>query len=57
MGAHARSSLDKQWWYINVRRLLLFVDKSIEEGMQWVVSGPNDEPLARFVNDREFSTG
>ena len=29
--------------YINVRRLLRFLEKSIEEGRQWVVFEPNNE--------------
>ncbi|HKX30752.1 MAG TPA: phage tail sheath C-terminal domain-containing protein, partial [Blastocatellia bacterium] len=36
---------DASWKYINVRRLFLFVEESIEEGTQWVVFEPNDEPL------------
>jgi phage tail sheath protein FI len=43
-GARTMSS-DPQWKYINVRRLFLFVEESIEEGSQWVVFEPNDEPL------------
>ena len=31
--------------YVNVRRLLLFVRESIDEGMQWVVFEPNDPSL------------
>ncbi len=31
--------------YINVRRLLLFLRKSIEQGTQWVVFEPNDQGL------------
>lgn len=31
--------------YINVRRTLLFLRKSIEEGTQWVVFEPNDQGL------------
>jgi phage tail sheath protein FI len=31
--------------YVNVRRLLLFLRESIEEGMQWVVFEPNDSTL------------
>jgi phage tail sheath protein FI len=33
------------WKYINVRRLFLFLEESIEEGTQWVVFEPNDEKL------------
>jgi phage tail sheath protein FI len=43
-GARTMSS-DPQWKYVNVRRLFLFVEESIEEGSQWVVFEPNDEPL------------
>lgn len=34
---------DAAWKYINVRRLFLFVEESIDEGTQWVVFEPNDE--------------
>jgi phage tail sheath protein FI len=30
---------------VNVRRLFLFLEESIEEATQWVVFEPNDEPL------------
>ena len=36
---------DPDWKYINVRRLFIFVEESIEEATQWVVFEPNDEPL------------
>jgi phage tail sheath protein FI len=36
---------DPQWKYVNVRRLFIFVEKSIERSTQWVVFEPNDEPL------------
>lgn len=38
-------STDPLWRYINVRRLMLFIEESIDEGTQWVVFEPNDEPL------------
>lgn len=38
-------SADSEWKYINVRRLLLFIEESIEEGTQWVVFEPNDRSL------------
>jgi phage tail sheath protein FI len=31
--------------YINVRRTLIFIEKSIDEGTQWVVFEPNDQTL------------
>ncbi|MEO1427824.1 MAG: phage tail sheath C-terminal domain-containing protein [Cyanobacteria bacterium J06632_19] len=34
-----------QWRYISVRRLLSYIEKSIEMGTQWVVFEPNDEAL------------
>jgi hypothetical protein len=36
---------DAAWKYINVRRLFIYVEESIDEGTQWVVFEPNDEPL------------
>jgi uncharacterized protein len=36
---------DSAWKYINVRRLFIFVEQSIDRGTQWVVFEPNDEPL------------
>ena len=43
-GARVLTS-DAAWKYINVRRLFIFVEESIDEGTQWVVFEPNDEPL------------
>jgi uncharacterized protein len=43
-GARTMSSTP-EWKYVNVRRLFLFVEKSIDHGTQWVVFEPNDEPL------------
>jgi phage tail sheath protein FI len=40
-GARTCSS-DPEWKYINVRRLFLFVEQSIDEGTQWAVFEPND---------------
>jgi hypothetical protein len=34
-----------QWRYISVRRLLSYIEKSIEIGTQWVVFEPNDQDL------------
>jgi phage tail sheath protein FI len=47
-GARTLSS-DTSWKYINVRRLFLFLEESIDEGTQWVVFEPNDEPLWALV--------
>ncbi len=53
------SSLDPDWRYVNVRRLFIYVEKSIMDGTQWVVFEPNDAPLwtrvVRSISD--FLTG
>jgi phage tail sheath protein FI len=36
---------DPDWKYINVRRLLIFIESSVERGLQWVVFEPNSESL------------
>jgi phage tail sheath protein FI len=38
-------SADSEWKYVNVRRLLLYIEESIDEGSQWVVFEPNDPGL------------
>ena len=43
-GARTLSS-DGSWRYINVRRLFIVVEASIDIGMQWVVFEPNDQYL------------
>jgi phage tail sheath protein FI len=39
------TATDPDWKYINVRRLFIFIEKSILRGTQWVVFEINDEPL------------
>jgi phage tail sheath protein FI len=36
---------DNAWKYIPVRRLFIFLEESLDEGLQWVVFEPNAEPL------------
>src|SRR5438105_8437163 len=48
-GARTVSS-DPSWRYINVRRLFLMIEQSIEIGTQWVVFEPNDEALWQRVS-------
>ncbi len=43
-GARVATS-DPEWKYINVRRLLLFIEQSLDTGLQWAVFEPNDTPL------------
>jgi phage tail sheath protein FI len=37
-------SSDPEWKYVNVRRLFIFLEQSIDTGTQWVVFEPNGEP-------------
>lgn len=36
---------DSDWKYVNVRRLIIFIEASLDRGLQWVVFEPNAEPL------------
>jgi Phage tail sheath protein FI len=36
---------DSDYKYVNVRRLMIFLEASIDQGLQWVVFEPNAEPL------------
>lgn len=36
---------DPDYKYVNVRRLMIFIEHSIDRGLQWVVFEPNAEPL------------
>lgn len=44
------TTTDAEWKYVNVRRLFLFIEESIDEGTQWVVFEPNDPSLWGSVN-------
>jgi phage tail sheath protein FI len=39
------------WKYVSVRRLFIFLERSIYEGTQWVVFEPNDQRLWARVTD------
>ena len=43
-GARVATS-DPEFKYINVRRLLLMIEQSLDIGLQWAVFEPNDRPL------------
>jgi phage tail sheath protein FI len=47
-GARTISS-DASWRYINVRRLFIMIEQSIELGTQWVVFEPNDQTLWKKI--------
>ncbi len=38
------ASADLEWKYVPVRRLLLFIERSVERGLQWAALEPNAEP-------------
>jgi len=54
-GARTMAS-DATWKYVSVRRLFIFLERSIHEGTRWVVFEPNDPRLwARVVDTvRQF---
>jgi Bacteriophage tail sheath protein len=43
-GARTLSS-NREWQYLSVRRLALFLESSIKRGLGWVIDEQNDEPL------------
>lgn len=49
-GARTMSS-NALWKYVSVRRLFIFLERSIYEGTQWVVFEPNDVALWDRVSD------
>ena len=42
---------DAEWNYVNVRRLFIFIEESLDEGTQWAVFEPNDERLWARIRD------
>lgn len=48
-GARTVSS-DPEWRYLNVRRLFLFLEKSIERSTGWTVFEPNDPTLWKSIH-------
>jgi len=50
---------DPEWKYVNVRRLLLYLERSIEKSTQWTVFEPNGEALWADVRRtaEDFLTG
>lgn len=47
-GADAAAS---EWKYVPVRRTALFIEESLERGLEWTVFEPNEEPLWREVRE------
>lgn len=47
-GSRTMNGADQQaseWKYVPVRRLALYIEESLFQGLKWVVFEPNDEPL------------
>src|SRR5882672_8461576 len=47
-GARTMSS-DPEWKYVNVRRLFIYIEHSVDKGTQWAVFEPNNERLWRNI--------
>lgn len=45
-------SSDPEWRYVPVRRFFQYLQKSINDGLDWVVFEPNDEPLWEACRNR-----
>jgi len=41
--------LEAAWRYVNVRRLFIFIEESLREGLRWAVFQPNDLSLRKRV--------
>ena len=50
-GARTTSS-DPEWKYVNIRRYLTYLERSIDSGTQWVVFEPNDPILWASVTEQ-----
>ncbi len=55
-GARTTAPTDNvAWRYVNVRRLLLYIEESIQEGVRWAVFEPNDlalwQKIKRTINE------
>lgn len=44
------TATDRNWQYVNIRRLFLFLEESIEEGIRWAVFEPNNLQLWKKLN-------
>jgi phage tail sheath protein FI len=50
-GARTTTS-DPDWTYINVRRLFIYIESSIDKGIQWAVFEPNNDLLWAALTSR-----
>lgn len=45
------TSQDTQWQYVNVRRLMIYIEQSLSQGLQWAVFENNNSLLwGRVIN-------
>jgi uncharacterized protein len=49
-GARTTTAQDSDWKYVSVRRLMIFVEQSIAQGVQWAVFEPNGPALWAAVS-------
>jgi uncharacterized protein len=54
-GSRTLAAASSEWKYVSVRRLALFLEESLDRGLQWAVSEPNGEPL--WTQVRQSVTG
>jgi phage tail sheath protein FI len=49
------TATEARWQYVNIRRLFLFIEESLEEGLRWAVFEPNNlqlwQKLKRTINE------
>jgi len=43
-GSRTIAAGSSEWKYVSVRRLAIFLERSIDRGLEWAVFEPNDEP-------------
>jgi hypothetical protein len=44
------TATNRNWQYVNIRRLFLYLEESIEEGIRWAVFEPNVQALWKKLN-------
>lgn len=46
----ARDAADRTYMYVNVRRLVNYIEESLQEGLRWAVFEPNTLPLRKQIS-------
>ncbi len=44
------TATDRNWQYVNIRRLFIFLEESIQEGIRWGLFEPNNQQLWQKLN-------